>query len=400
MLDLKETQTREDAMQAATDAGTTFDESAYVSYLDKYKNLVLSYMPVDPNTGETFDPDDYWDESTGKYNDEYEDAYKESLSNLSDADMRQLQLSYQRKRCGIGDFDNSSIAAAAVSLSYPNGFDNYDIDDAVTGDDDHAYMRKCTSLYVAIVNMLGLDSKEYSSEATATWAAVQVSGRDDNFPQTFEEQKTYLNYDTNITDTNHSPSASISTGYMTKWRYIGHLVDDDKTVGHTMLDDGSSSGCSNPVKIVNLQPGDILINSEHIYIYVGWQALSKFGDYAGFADCSYAICYASDGEAGMMCQSAATLNNETVTSDNNIIKTLIEEAGTDMYIVYRAKSLDYELSENYQKFKKVDVTEYYDGSTETSIRYRSGTAPSLYTLGIEDDGSDDDTDSSTSSSGT
>ena len=121
---------------------------------------------------------------------------------LAEAGARGILAAYANTACqelddSWGLFDNSSVAAAAVSWAVPGLNDNYDRlpahpEYANTGYSSVAYDRYCTDLYVACHNLVS-GGPAYASCDNGGGTAVRASGTDDNIPMgPCSAQFTYL----------------------------------------------------------------------------------------------------------------------------------------------------------------------------------------------------------------
>ena len=159
--------------------------------------------------------------------------------------------------CG-GDFDNSSIAACAVSWAWLKGH-NSDADVNLSALDPSgcpkAYL--CTSLYCAVHDIVYPNDPYYSSCDRGAGTAVRASGSDDEYPA----GNPYQQFD-------HMRSRP------TEWQDCGPLA----------------SAWS------SMEPGDIIVStgtsSRHIIVFVGPDAVyEKWGNSVG--DATHAIVHSS-----------------------------------------------------------------------------------------------------------
>lgn len=178
----------------------------------------------------------------------YEDMDTRSVAQVWEDDGR---------KCG-GSFDNSSIAAAAVSWAWLKGR-NSDADVNLTALDGtgcpKAYL--CTSLYCAIHDIVYPGDPYYSSCDRGAGTAVRASGSDDEYPA-----------GNPVAQFDHMRSNPAN------WQDMGPLAS-------------AWSG---------MEPGDIIVstspNPRHIIVFVGPDAVyEKWG--SGVGDATYAVVHAS-----------------------------------------------------------------------------------------------------------
>lgn len=164
----------------------------------------------------------------------------------------------EMKKCGTGDFDNSSIAACAVSWAWLKGH-NQDADVNLATLDGtgcpKAYL--CTSLYCAVHDIVLPGDPYYSSCDRGAATAVLASGSDDEFPAG--------NPETQFKHMNAHPEI---------WQDMG----------------AASSAWG------SMEPGDIICstvsNPRHIIVFVGEEAVyEKWG--TGVGDATNAIVHSS-----------------------------------------------------------------------------------------------------------
>lgn len=161
------------------------------------------------------------------------------------------------RKCG-GSFDNSSIAAAAVSWAWLKGR-NSDADVNLTALDGtgcpKAYL--CTSLYCAIHDIVYPGDPYYSSCDRGAGTAVRASGSDDDYPP----GNPVIQFD----HMRSNPAV---------WQDMGPIAS-------------AWSG---------IEPGDIIVstspNPRHIIVFVGPDAVyEKWG--SGVGDATYAVVHSS-----------------------------------------------------------------------------------------------------------
>ncbi len=180
--------------------------------------------------------------------------------NLEDARLKGIEAAYAGTLCDeeeeSGIFDNSSIAAAAVSFAYPKGhpeYANLNYPNTVTGyDGKRKYiMRYCTSLYVVATNVIlnGSHLHAYSACDVTVGMSVRATGLDDDYPCVgcTPIKNNYLSYDSD-------------------WKRLGEF---------------QTSSC----KPGDLRPGDVLICGVHTQVVVSrelcakkWPNLDEFAD--------------------------------------------------------------------------------------------------------------------------
>ena len=159
--------------------------------------------------------------------------------------------------CG-GDFDNSSIAACAVSWAWLKGHNSdADVNLSVLDPSGCPKAYLCTSLYCAVHDIVYPNDPYYSSCDRGAGTAVRASGSDDEYPA----GNPYQQFD-------HMRSRP------TEWQDCGPLA----------------SAWS------SMEPGDIIVStgtsSRHIIVFVGPDAVyEKWGNSVG--DATHAIVHSS-----------------------------------------------------------------------------------------------------------
>ena len=207
------------------------------------------------------------------------DTYGKSIidmaqTELSEAGARGFHSVYDDTICEepeVNNFDNSSIAAAAVGWAWPKDHADYaDINDSSTKCCGSTCMMSfCTSQYIYCHNLVlqGFPTHASSCDRGAA-VAIRVAGVDDNFnPGTIDGTcLPYLKSSEN-------------------WENLGLMNDRVKN---------------------ELQPGDILCRTGHIVVFVGgeeaakkWPDLYKNADACkyGIVHASHSSTYASDGSS-------------------------------------------------------------------------------------------------------
>lgn len=224
------------------------------------------YVGTPPTTPNASDSDDYTGATNTSSGWKPNNTAGTNLLALLNRELTNMQLHNMRveaskNTCGVSQFDNSSIASAAVSWAWPQGHPEYcDVDDQVTlADGVHLWQSKCTSLYIAVKNIVApSDTQYYSSCDRGAATAIRASGSDDDFPMgACIQQRDYMDQ--------HSD----------KWENVGSLDSVGK--------DG-------------LLPGDILVEDHHIVVFVGGEAAAeKWPDLFTADDAKYGIVHSSIG---------------------------------------------------------------------------------------------------------
>lgn len=213
------------------------------------------------------------------------------------------------------NFDNSSIAACAMSWAWPDGYPEYcDINDTSTKVNEWYQMTLCTSQYVMAHNIVNNGTDLYYSSCDRGAAtAVHASGSDDGFP---------------------NGGASEIIRHMKeseKWVYIGQCTNDNKS---------------------KLQPGDILDSGEHVIVYVGGElAKKKFGKLQGFENATYSVVHSS-------LSSSAPPKSRGPRCDAEMYDFSGE------FAIYRCIKPDGNNSKKKKLIGNADLTKYHDGSTK------------------------------------
>lgn len=201
--------------------------------------------------------------------------------------------------CG-GDFDNSSIAACAVSWAWLEGHVDWaDINTSNLDPMGYPASTKCTSLYCAVKDIVLPNDPFYSSCDRGAATAVRASGSDDNYPA--GNPKNQYDY---------------MLAHPDLWEEVGSV----------------SSAWS------QIQPGDIICSSSeinrHIIVFVGEDVVyEKWGESVG--DATNAIVHSShskhiDNARGPRCD-----------LDGTYLKT----DGSHGFYIFRCKNKDLDSSE-------------------------------------------------------
>lgn len=183
---------------------------------------------------------------------------------LTEAGAKGVHSAYEDSICEepeVNNFDNSSTAAAAVSWAWPQGHSDYaDINDSKTlccPDKGIYKMTFCTSQYIYCHNLVlqGIGTHASSCDRGVA-VAIRVAGIDDSFSPGF------------------TSSCMAHMASSERWEKIGVMSEDLKP---------------------KLKPGDILVNDNHIVVFVGGKdAVKKWPDlYKSEDECKYGIVHAS-----------------------------------------------------------------------------------------------------------
>ena len=234
-----------------------------------YSKMMIDSKPAEPYLG-TLPEEEEEDLETGEANKatgwKPNDTAGTNLLALLNRELTNMQLHDMRveaskNTCGVGTFDNSSIASSAVSWAWPQGYPEYcDVDDTSTLTDGGVYWQtKCTSLYIAVKNIVApADITYYSSCDRGASTAIRASGSDDDFPMgACIQQRDYMD------------------AHPDKWMCVGEL----NSVGKDAL-----------------EPGDILVEDHHIVVFVGGEAAAeKWPDLYTVDSAKYGIVHSSIG---------------------------------------------------------------------------------------------------------
>lgn len=189
-----------------------------------------------------------WDDET--VDTEYVDSIGDLAANLG-AIIDFIEIENAQYRCLSGNvFDNSSLAAAAISLAWPTRDQSYN---------------NGTNLYITVHDTIFKDDHYYKSCDRTVACAVRWSGTDDTYP--IGNTATQLRY--------------LETS--SKWEKVG-----------------SASSLSYD----DLLPGDIFCLNGHTFIYVGTEAIQSA--YAGEASTSSDSVSGSKNERSPGCDASAT----------------------------------------------------------------------------------------------
>ena len=235
-----------------------------------YSKMMIDSKPAEPYLGTLPEEEEEEDLETGEANKatgwKPNDTAGTNLLALLNRELTNMQLHDMRveaskNTCGVGTFDNSSIASSAVSWAWPQGYPEYcDVDDTSTLTDGGVYWQtKCTSLYIAVKNIVApADITYYSSCDRGAATAIRASGSDDDFPMgACIQQRDYMD------------------AHPDKWMCVGEL----NSVGKDAL-----------------EPGDILVEDHHIVVFVGGEAAAeKWPDLYTADSAKYGIVHSSIG---------------------------------------------------------------------------------------------------------
>ena len=236
-----------------------------------YSKMMIDSKPAEPYLGTLSEEEEEEDLETGEANKatgwKPNDTAGTNLLALLNRELTNMQLHDMRveaskNTCGVGTFDNSSIASSAVSWAWPQGYPEYcDVDDTSTLTDGGVYWQtKCTSLYIAVKNIVApADITYYSSCDRGAATAIRASGSDDDFPMgACIQQRDYMD------------------AHPDKWMCVGEL----NSVGKDAL-----------------EPGDILVEDHHIVVFVGGEAAAeKWPDLYTTDSAKYGIVHSSIGD--------------------------------------------------------------------------------------------------------
>lgn len=240
--------------------------------------------------------------------------------NLSGAGANGMEAAYASSGCpkpeaDLSNFDNTSIAACAMSWSWPQNHSDYcDIHDSSTKCSCGTAwkMTLCTSQYVMAHNIVNKGADlHYSSCDRGVATAVHASGSDDGFP----------NGDVSTIRKHMNESE--------KWVLVGPCTKDNAD---------------------KLQPGDILCGSQHVIVYVGGDlAKAKYGDLDEFKNAKYSVVHSSH-----------SIKTPPASRGPRCDAEMYDWSGD--FKIYRCVKPDGAKSEKKKLIDAADMSKYWDGS--------------------------------------
>lgn len=293
------------------------DLDAHVSTAASYyAKMMEQSRPKEPGA-----PDDAEVDTSGVWK-SGSSAYTSMLNSIAtdrtNARLYEMRISESAMRCGGGNFNNASIAACAVSWAFPqvNGVEQIqycDIDAQVPCCAEGLLQTKCTSLYVAVKNVVApQDTHHYSSCDRGMATAILASGSDDNFPMgACAQQLEYLQSSSN-------------------WQFVTALAS--------------------PSDFDQLEPGDLIVSDHHVMVFVGGElAAEKWPDLYTAEEARYGIVHSSHSNT------YSTSRGPRFDPDGRYW------AGQD-FVVYRCTNTNQDSSEKKALVDALDFSAFHDGS--------------------------------------
>ena len=240
--------------------------------------------------------------------------------NLTNAGLREMHATYTNMGCDELSLGFDGIAEAAVSWAWPKDTDWYDVNDESTmdGGGDCYWQTKCTSLYIAVKDVVEPgDVTYYSSCCRGVSTAVRASGADDDM--VLGGAKGILDYCRNNPD---------------KWQNLGMITST--------------------AFLQTLEPGDLLLSEGHVMIFVGPEIpLKKWPGGAGeLSDCELAAVHAS--------RSSSLPNSRGPRCDNSC-----EWIVSDSKTWYAYRCISYESSSKWKSLvESMNFSGLKDGSED------------------------------------